>query len=142
MRKLVHSTLQNEARLTGIVGSRVYSASSLGQGNIPAVPDKPFIIYRFADSIPYRDVQETSSVSQQALQVYAHQHRGSYLVIDRMLAIVRETLLGLEGQVDPDGIQLTGIRYVGTSTDLDDTVYDSNMRFSTFYLTAQLMPTA
>lgn len=136
MRTLVYQSLLARADLAELIGDRIYVMGSTGIGDIPARPEKPFIIITFADAWPYHEVSETSDVERKSVQIYAYQHRGDYTLIDRMLAIVRQTLVGLTGETSPSGARCTGVSYRGTSADLWDEPYDASMRFATFYFTA------
>lgn len=129
MRQLLHSSLLANAELTAIVGQRVYQSSSLGVGDVPPDPPKPYILYTELPSDPYRAVQETSRAKARYFQVYVYDDRGSFVRIERILAFIRETLLSLIGAVSPSGVRCTDVQWQGESGDISDVELDANSKF-------------
>jgi hypothetical protein len=129
MRQLLHTRLLGNAQLALEVDGRIYQSSSLGVGDVPPEPEKPYILYTELPSDPYQAVSETSRAKARYFQVYVYDNRGSFLRIERILALIRETLVGLSGVVSPSGVRCTDVQWQGESSDLSDEEYNANSKF-------------
>lgn len=129
MRQLLHTSLLANVELTDIVGQRIYQSSSLGVGDVPPEPAKPYVLYTELPSDPFQAVRETSRAKARYFQVYVYDERGSFLRIERCLALIRETLVSLVGTVSPSGVQCTDVLWQGESSDITDAEFDANSKF-------------
>lgn len=136
MKQLLYSRLQADAELAEVVGDRIYESSALGVGDVPASPAKPYILYTELPSSPYRDVRETSRAKARIFQIWCYDERGSFIRIERVLALVRETLLGSVAEVSPSGARCTDVEWQGESSDIVDVPLDSNAKFVLIRFTA------
>jgi hypothetical protein len=135
MRKLIADTTKNTPAIQAIVARRIYAASSLGKGNVPADPKKPFVVYREVDRIAANVAKDTApGVCRRVFQFYVHDERGSYSRIDRVLELLVQTVVGLTTQRSSSGAVCMEAVWNGTSGDSEDPTYDSNMKFATFTL--------
>lgn len=136
MKQMIHEALTTNPDLALIVDGRIYGQTALGHGHIPPQPEKPFIIYTIGVSSSYREVRHTSRAAETSLQVYCYQHLGSYTTINQMLPLVRETIIGLEGQASPSGTyRCHEAVWTGYSQESRDDDLVASMRFATFDLT-------
>jgi len=129
VRQLLHTSLLANSDLAELVGERIYQSSSLGVGDVPPEPAKPYVLYTELPSDPYRAVQETSRAKARFFQVYVYDNRGSFLRIERILALIRETLVSLTGAVSPSGVRCTDVQWQGESSDVTDEELDANSKF-------------
>lgn len=137
MKQLVMSQLKAEPAIAEVVSDRIYGQSALGEGDVPAYPEKPFMIVTFGvDNAFPAYMQNESRPMTSAVQVYAYQEKGSYSTINDLLKQVRETLLSLPGQESPSGLyRCTNLSWGGISAEGRDEDYNANMR----YLSAELV---
>lgn len=138
MRALVHQSLKNSAdpRLLPVSG-RVYAFSTLGRDGVPADPDKPYLMHKEINTVPYQEVRETSRARAKVIQIFAYDHTGSYDRIDSILDAVRDTILGLEGQRSPLTEALCmRVSEDSTSGDLKDDTTGLNVKFSIYRFTS------
>jgi hypothetical protein len=136
MRALLHSTLAGHAALTDIVGDRIYHSSALGVGGVPAQPKQPYVVYHELSNGTYPEVRETSRAGSHIFQITVYDERGSFIRIDQALQAVRETVSGLPGTVSPSGARCLDAEWQGTSEDISDEEYDSNVKYATLRMTA------
>lgn len=136
MKKLISKSLIENLELANVIEDRVYQSSSLGIGDIPEKPKLPYILYTELPSFPYREVRETSNASLRTFQIYIYDEPGSFLRIEDLLELVRETLIGLAGVVSPSGARCTDVDWRGYSEDFTDTVRNEIFRFATFNFTS------
>jgi hypothetical protein len=129
VRRLLHTSLLANALVVAEVGQRVYQSSSLGVGDVPPEPQKPYVLYTELPSDPYLAVRETSRAKARFFQVYVYDNRGSFVRIERILALIRETLVSLNGTVSPSGVRCTDVQWQGESGDISDEEYDANSKF-------------
>lgn len=135
MRKLIGQALHNTPAMQAIIAKRIYHASSLGHGNVPALPKKPFMVYRELDRIATNIAKDTApDNSIRIFQFYIHDEKGGYTRIDQIDAILRETVRGLIGQTSPSGARCTDAVWNGSSGDTEDPTYDSNLKIATLTL--------
>lgn len=138
MKVLIRTELLANQVVQNTCVDRVYSMGSLGHGNIPAAPQKPFIIINDAGTLAFRGFQDVSRPGNTMLQIYAYQNRGSYTTINRLLVAIRETLLALPGKTSPSDLyRCTGLTWTGFSRESEDETFDANMR----YVTADIVGT-
>lgn len=135
MRVLIANALIAGPGADPAVGGRVYEASALGQPGIPAEPLKPYITYIEDPSTVIRGVQETSKAQHRNFRIQVHDDLGSFVRIERILALVRETMLSLESKVSPTGAVCMGMWWTGNSSDITDPARGYNVKFSTFRAT-------
>lgn len=116
MRDIIFSRLSDSAPLQALVADRIYPV------NMEDVkPPVPYLVYRIGIAVP-RIVPAKSA----NFQVWAHDDRGDYSVIDNLLSLVKDTLIS-EG--DPDYF---AIRWLDDSEDLFDDASVTITRYSRF----------
>lgn len=135
MRKLLATTIKNSEDFHPLINRRLYAANSTGVGDIPENPKKPFVVMREMDTLAYNIAKDTNpDLNRKVFQFYVHDERGSYSRIDRIIELLRETVRNLSNQQSPSGARCLEATWNGTSEDLDDPSYDSNVKFATFTL--------
>ena len=142
MRQLLHSRLSQGMMSTdlrdGEPQPRIYPASSLGRGGIPANPAKPFMTFRQMPSARYREVRETSRANRQTWQIYCYDERGSLLRVDDLLSQAEVIVESLEGVQSPSGAWCFEALWVGVSQDFTDDNYDAVARYATVQLSSNI----
>lgn len=147
MRQLVYQSLVAAPGIQAVMTGdqqdplrvRVYQRGSLGKSDIPAIPDFPFVLIGENPSTVNQEVRQTTNSENRFFLIYCYdEHGSSYLRIEQILRIVRDTLLGIVTQVSPSGARCTDVVWQGFSADSKDPEYEANMRFATFKITASL----
>lgn len=115
---------------------KVYAAGSLGVGDIPASPHKPFMIIRIMGSARYAQVRRGSRSKRHAVQLYCYDQPGSLLRIDRLLQRASDKLESLEGVRSPSGVLCIGAEATSLSQDFTDEQYEAIVRFATIQMSA------
>lgn len=118
------------------VAERWFQSGTLGTQDIPANPDTPYGQIKKLQPIVFREVQGTSRAANHLFQVFVYDRPFSYVVIDEILAVVRETALGLVGQVSAAGVQCTDVKWLGNSQDIEDATKKMFAKFTTIQMTA------
>lgn len=114
MSKLWTSKLKDpaDAPLRAEVAMRVYQRGTLGTGSIPALPEWPYIMFGFEETIAIKAVRETTTAEVYPGLIYIYDVPGSYVRIKRIHRLVKETLLELVGATDPaDGTHCLDITF-------------------------------
>lgn len=127
MRSLIYSSLAATSAVTALVGTnpvRIWTANSLGEAHIPPNPDPPFLLVQSIANQVHPQVQKTGRSATQIFDIRVYDERGDYLRIDRLLRIVRDTLLGLTLAVSPSGARCTDVKWQAFGPDSDDPVLD------------------
>ena len=133
MQKLAATKIKDAPDMHVLINRRLYAANSLGTGNIPEQPKKPFIVMREMDTTAINIAKDTSpNVNRKIFQFYVHDEKGSYSRINAIIAVLRETVRGLTDQVSDTGARCLEATWEGTSADLEDPTYNSAMKFATF----------
>lgn len=140
MRTLVYHSLSTLAALNDLapgLTNRIYPVGSLGVGDIPAEPDRPYIQYGFDTHTPYAEVREGGGPLRHIMRVFYYDDRGDYLRIDAIHKLVRQTIEGLTTQVSPTGVRCTDAMFLTLGGDLVDNVRSLNVKQATFRLVAR-----
>ena len=135
MRKLAATKIKDAPDMHVLINRRLYAANSLGTGNVPEQPKKPFVVMREMDTQAINVAKDTSpNVNRKVFIFYVHDEKGSYSRIDAIIAVLKETVRKLTDQVSDTGSRCLEATWEGTSADLEDPTYNSNMKFVTFTL--------
>lgn len=138
MRSLVYQALMADVPLQDIIGGRLYPAGSLGTGDIPENPERPYIQYGFDAHLSYPAVREGGGPKRHLLRVWYYDDRGDYVRIDEIHARVEKTVEGLTLQVDPTtGARCTDSMFLTLGGDLTDNVRNLAVKQATFRLVAR-----
>lgn len=132
MRQLLYSSM-----VAGFAGSElqgIYQLGTVGVGDVPANPPRPFMVMRQMPSTRYQTVRDTSKANRQGWQLYFYDDPGSLLRIDALLAIAELVVDGLEGVQSSSGAWCFESLWVGISQDFRDESYDAVARFATIQL--------
>lgn len=108
-----------------------YAAPGYGcyqNNSVDTPPEAQFLILRWLDTTP----GPTKSRGPVTLQVWAHDHSGSYAVIDKMLARVRDILTAMTHVDGADGKTVTCVDWTGESQDLYDDGFRTITRNAAF----------
>jgi hypothetical protein len=136
MRQLLVSQLLANAALVGYIGDRLYAAGTLGTGDIPAAPDKPYAQYMFEEAVPYAAVRKTSRAMNQPVVITVYDYRGeSYTQIYAIHRLIRDTVEGLAGRVSPSGRRCTDAALTSLGRDDSDARLDANFKRATYRIT-------
>lgn len=118
-----------------LINRRLYAANSLGVDKVPENPKKPFVVMREMDTNPFNIAKDTRPYANRKIfMFYVHDEKGSYSRIDRIIEVLRETVRSLTDQVSDTGSRCLEATWEGTSGDLEDPTYNSNMKYATFTL--------
>lgn len=134
MKDLLHQVCSENASIAG----RAYQDGALGHGDVKALPEWPFVLYRELGVVPYQEVQKTARSGRHDYLVYVYDERGSYKRIDAILRELRDAFFIREGTRAPSGAQVTGVEWFGTSGDLVSKELNSNTKYATIRITANL----
>lgn len=120
MRKVVYSLLMADEAFTALV-PRVYE-----RGAVPDTPQSPFAVIAFGGQQrgPGRNVR---------VDIWVHDNRGSYLLIDSALKEIRRILTSVV-HYELDGERLAQADWMDDSNDLYDDTYRTNTRTAGFQL--------
>jgi hypothetical protein len=138
MRELIYQALSTNASLTASGIKGIWTANALGALPLVANPDVPFLIIQSTANIVHQEVQRTGRSATQVFDIRAYDERGDYLRIDRLLRIVRDTLLGLVLQVSPSGARCTNVKWEQFGPDSDDPILDKIFKTVTMRLLSNL----
>ena len=135
MRKLLATKIKDAPDMHVLVNRRLYAANSLGTDRIPEQPKKPFVVMREMDTTAINIAKDTRPyVNRKVFMFYVHDEKGSYSRIDSIIKVLRETVRSLTDQVSDTGSRCLEATWEGTSADLEDPTYNSNMKYATFTL--------
>jgi hypothetical protein len=123
-RAAIYTALKSDPTLESLApGYGCYPNNS-----VDTPPEDQFLILRWLDKTP-GPVKGRGPVS---LQVWAHDHSGSYTVIDQMLKRVSDILLAMVQVDGGDGHTVTCVDWTGESQDLYDDGFRTITRNAAF----------
>lgn len=135
MRQLVYSSLIANPDIQQYVANRIYAAGALGVDDIPAKPERPYIQYTLGEGPQYMTVREESTSLAHPLRIYVYDNRGSFVRIDEIHRLVRQTVEGLGGMVSPSGRRCTDATFITLGTEDVVAALDVNVRMAAYRLT-------
>lgn len=135
MRQLIHTTLLNAVALDEC-GNRIYQRGSIGVGDTPADPEKPYIVMGELAPGLHPEVRDTARTTSHFFQFHVYDERGSFLRIDRLLSVIRDSVLGLVAVTSASGARCTDVEWTDASGDLSDPQLDANAKFIIMRVTA------
>lgn len=135
MRQLVFSRLNDNEDLTALVGERIYASGALGVDDIPPKPQRPYIQIAFGEAPGHDEVKDTSRSVSGFVRVYVYDDRGSFVRIDDIHRLVRETIEGLSGAVSPSGRRCTDAAFLTLGGEDVMASLDLNTRMAAYRLT-------
>lgn len=123
MRKAVHQLLTTDPTLIGLLPAEKWFA----RGAVKDSPSTPFAVEA------WQGVQATGRgrTGIPRLTIWVYEHRGSYDLIDKVLARSRE-LLEATFNFEYEDERIVQVDFEGSSVDLFDDVYKANARNSGF----------
>lgn len=137
MRALIYQACKDIPAIAEDCSGRMYQAGALGIGDAPANPDRPYALITELPSVPFQEVRKTAHPANRFFQFWVYDDRGDFARIDNILLAVRETILGLESQVDAStGARCIGVLWTGDSQDIPQDQQDTNAKYSLFQLTS------
>jgi hypothetical protein len=123
MRATIHQLLIGSAALTALIPpERFFQA-----GSVLDVPVKPFVVERWL--APVRGAGKQTYLKQ--LQVFVHDERGDYTLIDEFLKELGPVLSGVTNLVGADG-RVGCCDFLGLGGDQEDPDYNTNYSFSSW----------
>ena len=132
------AAFQADAELGEIFGSgeeaRIYAASTLGEGEHPEIPEKPYLVWNELPSTPFDEVAETSDAERRVYTFYVYDEMGVFENIDAALRRIRRLVKDMppfRAGEDPDDDFCMGTKWAGLSNRFNDQTYDSSVRFGT-----------
>lgn len=135
MNKLIATAIKESEAMHVFINRRLYAANSLGVDQVPEQPKKPFIVMREMDVVALKIAKDTRpNIARKVFVFYVHDERGSYTRINRIIEVLRDTVRGLTDQVSDTGSRCLEATWDGTSADLEDPAYSSNVKYATFTL--------
>jgi hypothetical protein len=127
MRALVHQWLTSHAALTALIPAERW----IQQGALDNPPARPFAVVGFTDR-PRSDVGS----AQPRLAIWVHDDRGSYSRIDSVVELLEADLPNAT-PLEDSANRIVDIRWDGSSADLTDDGYSTNVRNVNFTLTGR-----
>jgi hypothetical protein len=124
MRALVHQWLTSHAALTALIPAERW----IQQGALDNPPARPFAVVGFTDR-PRSDVGS-------AQPIWVHDDRGSYSRIDSVVELLEADLPNAT-PLEDSANRIVDIRWDGSSADLTDDGYSTNVRNVNFTLTGR-----
>ena len=124
MRKVVYSLLANSAAFIALIpATRIYERSS-----VPDAPVLPFCVLAWGGR-----TRIATGCYQSALEIWVHDERGDYSLIDNVLGIIEDVLCSnLQATVDDQ--RMAQADRPNTSPDLYDDTYRSSTRSAGYRL--------
>ena len=124
MRKVVYSLLANSVALTSLIpAARIYERSS-----VPDAPLLPFCVLAWGGRS-----RVATGCYQSSLEIWVHDERGDYSLIDNALKIIEDILCSsLQATVDDQ--RMAQADRPSTSPDLYDDTYRSSTRSAGYRL--------
>lgn len=124
-------------RITGTPGhdkveGRFYPRGSLGIGGNPAEPDAPYAMYSLRGPDSNTVVRGTHASGTYFLDLYVYDQKGSYVRIEEIHRLLRETLEVLSGHGD-ESWRCTDILFLGLGAETTDG--SNNLIIGTYRLT-------
>lgn len=136
MEEYLAATLTQDAELQAFFGVRppedwFYLASSLGEGEVPQMPTKPFVIYNELPDRPYDDMRRSSTTfsRMRSWNITVQDFKGDFTRINNILIVVRRIVRGMTPFQLPDGTIGVDSVWGGISGNLTDEQYDSCLKF-------------
>ena len=124
MRKVVYSLLANSAAFIALIpATRIYERSS-----VPDAPVLPFCVLAWGGR-----TRVATGCYQTSLEIWVHDERGDYTLIDNVLAIVEDVLTSNVQATSVDG-RMAQADAPNTSPDLYDETYRSSTRSAGYRL--------
>jgi hypothetical protein len=103
----------------------MYQASSLGEGENPAIPNRPYIVWNELEDTEHRAVSETSDARTRNLLWFVYDVPGDYTRIDRILYKFKRRIKQLDHFTTADGVVCSDARWLGTSGQIPSDGYAS-----------------
>lgn len=132
------TAFSEDPELIEIFGSgeeaRIYAASSLGEGEHPEVPEKPYLVWNELPSTPFAEVEETSDAESRFYTFHVYDEMGVFENIDKALRRIRRMVKDMapfRAGDDPDDDFCMATAWQGFSGRFNDRTYDSSVRFGT-----------
>lgn len=136
MDKLLYDTVVATPVVQTEVGSRVFSANSVGIGPNEERPMFPWIAINELPSNSFDEVRETGNSTSHGFAIYVYDELGDSTRINRILSGIRDTVKNLSGTTSASGARCTDSLWQGTSALIPDREYSANVKFCTIRLVA------
>lgn len=125
LREFVHTRLLSVPS----TGGRVFQQGSI----LTAQTVKPYLVHHFGNNTSEgMDDEDNFRPNRQFIQIFIHVAQGDYGSIDDIMVEVRTALLSLTGRPG----DISGIQYLETSQDLQDSLLQTYFRYMRFQLAA------
>lgn len=112
-----------------------YASSSLGLGENPPVPPRPYMVWNELTDLVHQEVRETSDARNRNFQWFVYDHKGDFTRINEILADLRSLVKGMGDFTTEDGIRCSESHWSGISGQATDDGYDSAVKFATVRFT-------
>jgi len=127
MRALVLQAIVANPTITALIPAGRW----IQAGSLDEMPVRPFAVIRLVDG-----TQTVVYSEQPRFEIWVHDDRGSYIKIDQILRLVRETLVASVPLEDSNS-RIVDIEWTGNGPDLVDEGYNTNARTARFTLTGR-----
>lgn len=97
-REWVYQRAQDDVTLAGLVGDRIYAATSLREDDATRSLTKPFIVYRVWGSRPELRGDDSDKKRREVFQLFVHDEPGDYGKIDDILTRLYELFADVRDQ--------------------------------------------
>lgn len=108
-----------------------FSSESLGKGDNPAQPERPYIVWNELSDQEHPEVRETSDARTRFFSWYVYDRMGDYTLIERILYRIKKRIKALDHFTTADGVVCSESRWLGTSGRIPSDGYDSSTKFGT-----------
>lgn len=106
-----------------------YSSESIGVGENPAIPRRPYIVWNELSDTEHEEVRDTSDCRTRTFSWYVYDTVGDYTRIDRILRLIKRRVKVLGHFTTADGVVCMESRWLGTSGRIPSDGYDSSTKF-------------
>lgn len=106
-----------------------FGPSSLGEGDSPAVPDRPYMMWNEGNDVPFRDVEKATNATVRNFRIYVYDYKGDFTRINAILKEVRRVVKAMAPFVTLEGEKCHESKWAGMSGNLVDDGLDSCVRY-------------
>lgn len=128
IRSFVVSTLLADPDISALVENRVYMEGAMMTAQVA----RPFLLVSFnanTDEQIFDDPDIEARPTRQFFWVWAHDARPSYLIVDELCNLVKNTFRVTSSSPDDS---LMDVRFIDQSADSKDPVFDTGCRYMRF----------
>lgn len=127
MEDVLVAALKNDVTLSAIIADRLYAPASLGIGNNPAAPEKPYVQWNEIVSTSSEVVKETSNATTRTFQIFVYGELGDPGRVNEVMREAKRVVKAL-APYDVDGVRISQSDWNGESSLMEDSVMKAVVR--------------